>query len=636
MPIRLLTDEQRLNGQRATFAASLTRLGRTLAGTPSLRVRLFKEGEWGAQQGTPAFTMMYEVNDWRRNYYGIGAATPKRKTFDMYLSAKDAMKTASIEDRAAGMGLFHHELSHVNYTPMSDIVRKHIPDHQFPTFNMVEDHRIERLSIAVYPAVRPYLMRVVDVFLQTPEGQPGHVSRYLLLAGRKYIPQETREAARADFVKAVDEKHPGEGEQVTNTVERLIGNYLLLVLPDQMTEAAKIVDELYKLLKDKAPEGGAPEDQKSTHENGAPCQGGAGRGQSKAQRAAQRAAARAEGQDPGEGEEDGEDGDEGEDGDSPSQGGKKGDKSKGTGKTAGDTSDADVWDHVRDVNGVDATETGYGEGGTSGYEEFGLDKSAVAAIRALDDEKVETLTPEEFVEADVEAVLASTAYAKTVKKIVAHVEPGWNHRTPAGRINIQRAMDGGTELSELFDQWDEGRIEDTRVETVLLVDCSGSMSGGAMNDALASAWAVKRAGDEIGHPVTVILYNTEHAILWSPRHKVSRNQRAHLDANGGTDPLHALIAAALIFERSPLRHKVLITMTDGEWNHQTESQCSGVVQRMNKADVVTALYQYTSDWDGGNNNHGHTIMRSSSKMSDLSDLAKDLVGQLAKKGASRR
>jgi hypothetical protein len=161
------------------------------------------------------------------------------------------------------------------------------------------------------------------------------------------------------------------------------------------------------------------------------------------------------------------------------------------------------------------------------------------------------------------AKLAARRVQNILTRIRQEAEPETLKRQVHGRVDIRRALTRQAHEVDMFKQWDSGSEEETGMEAVVLVDCSISM--GDMTDASEAMWALKRAFDKLDIRTTVLLYNTDHLVLFQPSDRANPAGVPKVNANGGTDPTSALQQARRILTKSQQPNKVLITVTDGQW-----------------------------------------------------------------------
>lgn len=90
-------------------------------------------------------------------------------------------------------------------------------------------------------------------------------------------------------------------------------------------------------------------------------------------------------------------------------------------------------------------------------------------------------------------------------------------------------------------------------------------------------------------PVTVFGYSTRGRLLSTPDTEVPELIRIPY-VGGGTDPREALEGARRVFEVSNARHKLLFSITDGDWFHEDENHKK--VDEVNLVDGVRSMLLY--------------------------------------------
>jgi len=197
--------------------------------------------------------------------------------------------------------------------------------------------------------------------------------------------------------------------------------------------------------------------------------------------------------------------------------------------------------------------------------------------------------------------------ARTLDRLREEAEPGWHRNEDSGRLNLVRwAIEQEPETA--FDRWDEGVADAADIEAVVLLDNSGSM-GIIREQADNAMWVLKRALDAVDVSTTVIVFDTRSEILYRRDDLAEANAVRHsLAMGGGTNPTEGLAEAAQIFSRSQRQHKLLITLTDGQWfsnyDYSSEASPEELIERMNLNGVTTALgFMYS----GGEQHEGDCL-----------------------------
>lgn len=187
-------------------------------------------------------------------------------------------------------------------------------------------------------------------------------------------------------------------------------------------------------------------------------------------------------------------------------------------------------------------------------------------------------------------------------------DPGWVPRQSSGRLNAQRVI-LGTDPDTAFDRWLASSHDASDIETVLLLDASGSMDS-AMSEVCAAAWAVKRAIQAVGGRTTVYSYDDVAGLVYAASDRAQSTTMRAISARGGNDPLKALQAARALLVNSGAANRMLITLADGDWGWEEEA-AHEVVDELRDAGVSTAiglLGRYVSD---DPHHHEHAVRISS-------------------------
>jgi hypothetical protein len=109
-------------------------------------------------------------------------------------------------------------------------------------------------------------------------------------------------------------------------------------------------------------------------------------------------------------------------------------------------------------------------------------------------------------------------------------------------------------------------LDASEIEAVLLLDVSSSMA--RSTDKLGEAtWAIRQAVDDLEGTLTVLTYENGHYVLARPGERP--DDRMYVPKSlGGTDPESALNEAWRIIAGSEARNRLMVVMTDGEWEGQ--------------------------------------------------------------------
>jgi Mg-chelatase subunit ChlD len=184
--------------------------------------------------------------------------------------------------------------------------------------------------------------------------------------------------------------------------------------------------------------------------------------------------------------------------------------------------------------------------------------------------------------------------AQSLSQLRSDAEPQWVKRVDRGRINVPALMSNrGVDL-DIFDSWAEAGEDATSIEVVILLDQSASMSH-QMNRVSGAMWVLKGACDDLEIPCSVIGYSDKHSVLLGRDDRVGTQKVGRFPSLGSTDPRGALEEAHRIFSGSDRRHKLLFSVTDGEWFHPVV--CSSMVREITALGVHTDLIYLTGSTD---------------------------------------
>lgn len=504
-------------------------------------------------------------------------------------------------------GLNYHELSHVLYTPdhnhalISAIQSQVNPI--WEAFNILEDQRIEGMLIAAYPAVAPYLTATVAAYFMDADSQET-ANGWPFIFGRRYLPQEMRDTFRSAFVKKYSSFPIDEMEKLVTDYKKLRFYAVKESAVSQIVAMIRRFGQMLSML-EKNGNGSNPFDHGNTAKGTA---GGMDDVSAQEVEAAeeQTSAQGVSGDADGDASDDADNGYESgsgdSDDDSDGQGGKSDgddDSDKGSGESdddsdtvaAGSTGksklDADkvLSQIVRDV-----------ENSPEIREELRRQRNVVYRLRK--GRHTGSLRKANTREVDVrpEVIGQAKRFARELQSIVEDEDPGYDKHRDSGRLNVQRALQGG-EIDTVFDQWNPGKQDTTSIETVVMVDVSGSMSG-RLREALEAAWCIKYAHDQLGDDArcTVIAFETVCTTLYESTERAARGKARVCSTGGGTNPHQGLVTARDIFAISDRCQRILITVSDGAWSQfvfgsyglEREEGADQIMQSIRGAGVYTA------------------------------------------------
>jgi hypothetical protein len=476
-------------------------------------------------------------------------------------------------------GLTYHELAHVIFTPRhtqkpTSIIRKldkdpakHPSVRYWAAYNILEDQRIETFFSARYPIAAHYFVRTVSEFLLKNFDSDVSVNEmvHLLTHGRKYLPLALRKSARDLFIKREVEglnsvMIADKNEADAKYLEAIIDEYRTLYFPKDSKRAVELVKKFAQWVAQQAVN--VP-DISSDH-------GHQREGSSDGQVSQREVSEAVQEQDDQQDEEeaksnaggDNSDTSDSDDDGSTADGDAAGtsDDDKSPEDTAKDVLDSarkildevsktlrsDAINTIKQVSETMASSAGSGEGG--------LGNAAHALELPVDGVKMQ-----------------SRRIGEVLAQLQFDAEPHYDRRLPKGRLNVVAAMEssaGNFPSLDIFDEWQEGE-DTTSVEVVILLDLSVSMSR-MINGASHAMWAIKSACEKAGIDCTVIGYSDRSKTLINSRDRVGTEVPV-FQTEGGTQASSAIHKAENIFRNTENRHKILISITDGEWSEGNDT-----------------------------------------------------------------
>jgi hypothetical protein len=421
--------------------------------------------------------------------------------------------------------------------------------------------------------------------MENPQDIP---NMFPLIHGRSFLPADLRQAIRSVFAN----------QPVANQLASIIDRYTVLNLSDSahIPTAMQLIKEFHELIASEGngwsdipnPDKGNGSIMKSSEKSKPMNKAGQDRIIDKINKE------RGQQQDGSSGDEEGE---EYESGDDPSDGDEQGDgdadgnsdkpsqqSPKPDGKPAnqageGDANNVNNIQHLAQKH-LDNTKNILREDLHDMVSQFNGD----AGLTSKHQKTPERSYRENQMPVPVPVVAQVKSFVNQLELIRAEHDPGWKRRVSAGKLNVYRYMTGA-EPDEVFDLWDEGREDVVDIETVILLDNSGSM-GWTIESAHDSMWAIKRAMDKIGASTTVLTFADDARMLYSANQK-AKVTKSYVGTAGGTNPKQAIDYAKYVFANSERAIKILIIITDGEWWNSAEQD--RIITQMRKAGVITSL-----------------------------------------------
>ena len=231
-----------------------------------------------------------------------------------------------------------------------------------------------------------------------------------------------------------------------------------------------------------------------------------------------------------------------------------------------------------------------------------------------------------------------------VRRLIETHEAGWETEQASGRLNMARVMQG-RDPHEVFDRWDQGE-EGVSLETVVLIDSSGSMQGEQMTMACEAGAVLQRSMASAGVIMSTYTFNTELTTLY-PRGDRPMRVR-YVSADNYTHASPGLIEAYRVLHSSSANRKLVVLMTDGAFDDTDTS--NDVITLMRREGITVAVCyvktsyqsrydQYPDDpfaqarYERENFGHGSDVFQPISSAADLVPFTREVVTQLLRRPA---
>lgn len=495
-------------------------------------------------------------------------------------------------------GVTYHEVAHILYTPRnsSKLMRWVMDNHLGNAFNILEDCRIESLMVGKYRyGVIHWFTAMAIKYLLTSDLS----TAFILTYGRKYLPYEVRVACREEFI----------AQQYVNDLARIIDTFRVMAFdsPEEVQQAQDLIVEFDTILKQIQSNTGCGPIQPSNHPD-SPVGSSFDPDPDSRIENSKKVRKIIETMDKGF-----EDEPKGCKGDFSPTGGyvaqeSSSDKNEEDSKGAPDSSKEDSRDTSDDSSSS-------GAGGQKNDTEFkdiltkALDKvmeelkhdidNTVRAVNGEPElrgsgERSPAQAHYEEVPVDSSIAWAATMFANELKRLKSANDPAFEYETKSGRLNIQRVV-RQPKTKKPFDKWTVGRDDAVNIETVIVLDNSGSM-GDRVTDthnradlAYQAMYGLKSALDRLPDTsTTVIVFNSDSSVLYRANEKALGTVR-NASFTGGTNPVVALRYAQQILSESNKTTKILFTITDGDWNSgEVTTDSEKVIETLRIGGVLTA------------------------------------------------
>ena len=463
-------------------------------------------------------------------------------------------------------GFNYHEVGHILYTPRggSEFGKTVKREQLGKAFNVLEDARIERLLIAKYPSVAPFMeASCLEYLLKGDSAEFG--SYFPLFTGRKYLDIELRQEIADRFIKDF-------GVDLAVAIATIVHEYRTLVYPRDFNRGLDLLRAFADII-----------GHENTNEvNGKPIIPNGNGGHTDR-----------EVQDKGRMKGDKE---------------QKAQQDKATNNESGDGAGNERLDDPADTNtDNDRSSTSFGSKGKDEADDNVLRKDIQERLDNLSkNDEVQRTTKEvrkaindnnerrsaikqgaysnQQVSAQVSA--SARAFGVALERVRIDNDPAWELEQPMGRLNIGRAMRADiNDMDKVFDRWSEGNSNND-IDAIVLVDTSGSMSW-QIQRTMESAWVIKRGIERINGRVSVYKFNHDSRLIYSATDKAQPTEYRYVNSSGGTNPYKALLEARRQLLNSKRGVRMLFIVTDGEWDMDEEN--NKVIADLTKDGVQTSV-----------------------------------------------
>ncbi len=510
-------------------------------------------------------------------------------------------------------GFNYHEVAHVLYSPrggseFGKAVKREGLKH---AFNVLEDSRIERLLIAKYPAVAPFMEASCLEYIL--KGNSDEFASYFpLMTGRKYLDLDLRQELADRFIKQF-------GSPTAMAIAVIVHEYRTLVYPRDFDRGLELLRAFADIV-------GRDEQIEQQGCTMLPKQGGGhidrdvqDKGRMKGVKEQEAQADKATKDEAGSGEGS-ENLDDPADTDTENDGSSTSWDSKGKDEADDNVLRKDVKERLDNLS-----------------KDEEVQRSAREVRKAISDnnDRRSAIRQGAYSNQAVTPNVAGTAkaFGTALERVRIDNDPAWELEQPMGRLNIGRAMRADiNDMDKVFDRWSEGNSNND-IDAVILVDTSGSMTW-QIQRTMESAWIIKRGIERINGRVSVYKFNHDSRLIYSATDKAMPTEYRYVNASGGTNPYKALLEARRHLTSSRRGVRMLFIVTDGQWDMAEDND--KIIADLNKDGVQTAvvylgdLKRWSDDREEYKRNcdryaHGALHFRDITEPKDMVLIAKDIV-----------
>lgn len=223
-----------------------------------------------------------------------------------------------------------------------------------------------------------------------------------------------------------------------------------------------------------------------------------------------------------------------------------------------------------------------------------------------------------------------------LREIKMDLEPDWQRRQIAGRLDPKRFMARQPHELDVFTQWNEGHEDEGGVEAVILLDMSHSMDN-VMDQASQALWAIKRAFDDLDIKTTVLGYSESHIVLMRAQDKVPVGEYHAYPYYTSTNPETALKEALHVLSRTNEPNRLLLTITDGQWDVPggvSDTEIEPIlrsIKNLGTTTMILGLKRAVATYG----RHHHQFGKDIQSITQLPEVATMLVAEIINRASAR-
>lgn len=546
-------------------------------------------------------------------------------------------------------GFLYHEAGHCMFTPRLDSVlvqelRRRV---LFKEFNLLEDQRIEMILTTRWSHKRFLTASTVDYVLKVGQRPEWQETAHLYVHGRKYLPANLRKVAYDNFKYG-----PETAKQVADIIDEFVG-LSFPTDDDRAITLCEMLHNLIGSQDADTATGYGPGENHQPVSDGEALPENEQRQPSPTGGQQDDIDGDDYDDDDFDFDSETTDGaDSGDAGDDVSDGADGDDSSDDTSDAGDSDADGGSGDNDDDDDIEDTGHSGDGSGGSFSdlLDDLRRDhKQSLTSNEALSDAqdfaeafsdlfRTTPLTKQfvQYCDVDVKSTqIGLPARVSThLRKLTDKFRRGWKSNRSSGHLNAVAYRTRSAGDTRFYDQFKRGQANAAAVEVVVLVDGSGSTGNlidnammleyatnphgltdnpnyagkGRLIDAIAlSAWAVKRAIDSLPHSrCSVLAFGSEHhgrrvnnGLLYGPNDRAHSSKYRlpgghdggqHWSSLGTTNPEKCLREGAKLFDGTRAANRLLVIVTDGQWDRESILPSHELIDAYNKAGVMTALF----------------------------------------------